>query len=1245
MTMNEINSKPENEKPLWAYRHAGVDARRYRGQIALIAKSQKPTMRTLQFPLDGSPEISSSDLIGLYNVIEGVELGSIFTFWASLHLAGFRFFAAAGDAANFRQLSVFNDAYWNSQFCASSNLNYEWLKPSALYSALQKNVRAMAGKDVSFNPETVSNELAKRLLGKSLVNSKNESNYPVDVVEFLNELGKAVCSSASSWREVNTDPAIALTKIDLLLKEKGYMAPSLVSIASKLGKLEPVGATIAHVRKSHKSNQFTMQTIYSLIANQMGEGQTNVTSWVQTEAVTQNASALSWIFSKGIQYFVNTPLDKILSDFQIEPDTENIEGIQHVIKSAQAIPNITLFGQKHYSYFRANFAGKVTSWIANYGNRIEELNAIIQEILPIELPSKIETVEAKIFFHGTDSTPSSLSEQILSVQSKTDSLKTYLNILIGKSTDDIESACVKIAEFSDVIDSLGGQLRALKTNIERQRDIAIGTGNSALLSLCTECAFDVPKWLKPLPKLNAFSGGIPNIQQEVGNNTKIYESLWLHWRKFTNELVDFSGNKFDIYDRVAEREASLIKQINPKLHEVRGDRRARRNIVNRIGRMIQNCSEETKILCVGQWNALGLFENKKNLNTWIFNQKGRVYASPLDKSKHGTYALNDNVLMNTDWIDWLTSFTEVIKQSNYKAAHEDLQTLEVGKQSLVISGLPDIKYPDDMVSRIVQFIGDYAEIPRSLRLLIEKGDVHVSSLQKLLNIFSSAIKGKSFAVFRSSFLVKLRFAIGGDNSLLYVPKNKTWRAPEQLLKSDLPIGMAARYLAEQGLLNELTLKQIQALQKSDLPERALQEWLVQSPHDWYYSPLVPGEEPVKAIKVSKNIGNLYQLRSDSGLRLVGNSAYKSVIDRAILDKTSLSDMSIVVNLNYEQTTKRTNDGYVTTIRELPLQWQVSIPLTEERDVKNESVEIFDRIVAFDLGEYGLGYACYDIKTKMKLDSGYKSVSAIKRMMRRVWQYEHRPNIRTKFQAKFNISMSSLRDNVVGDICSQINRICDYYRAFPVFESSIGDTGNKQLNSVYEAILTRYLYSGVSAHQNERRQYWLGADSWSHPYLKTPEFKDGAPTKNFKPLTIFPGASVSGKGTSQRCSCCKRNPYELLEKFKETDKLAVLNGKVTVDGSTFELRERNTDYEALRKARSLNQRAPLQLLVENGNLTVKEIRRVLKTSLRQAPLSRQSKNSSVSQYHCVFVDCLKSMKADENAGVNIADKFLNEKAFA
>ena len=66
------------------------------------------------------------------------------------------------------------------------------------------------------------------------------------------------------------------------------------------------------------------------------------------------------------------------------------------------------------------------------------------------------------------------------------------------------------------------------------------------------------------------------------------------------------------------------------------------------------------------------------------------------------------------------------------------------------------------------------------------------------------------------------------------------------------------------------------------------------------------------------------------------------------------------------------------------------------------------------------------------------------------------------------------------------------------------------------------------------------------------------------------------------------------------------------------------------------------LKEEGKLTEREAIALARRTMRQKAHSQMSRDTSQSQFHCLFTDCKASYHADEGAAVNIGRKFFKDR---
>jgi len=1211
----------EKQVALHAFRNSGQDARTWKRRIALLAKRGKETVRTLQFPLELPKTVAANIPLDsfkmAYNTIEGTREGTLFDYWAKLHLAGFRFFPTAGTATIFRQQSIFQDPEWNASFCSQAGREWPWFVPSKLFERFTKAPRVVSKKgggtkSVDFTPENVANECHVLLVGASI-----SDKTPAEQKEFFLRMGAALADAFDSWKAANEDVRQSMQVLDDFMKSEGLKLPTLKSMAEKYGPTLPEYATIAWTDYPQQECINLAPAVFARCASRYeGKLDSGISKFVQIHATTPNVTALSWLFGKGLEYFRSTPLDTIMSELDIPSHAK--PSIQAVQDAALAVPEISIFGVKNYSTFRPNFGGKIDSWISNYGSRLLLLKTSIAEIEQgFELPDAV--YENPSLMSGIDMTPAELKELIAAVYSNAEAAAQSINVLLGQSEGDIDAATVRFEHFSALLSSLAGALNTIKERYERS--ILIAGKDQDRLEELVSSKFSIPKWCKPVPKLVSISGGLPDVNKEIETLNATFTDVRKKMRAKYEQIIGYvasKGSKVDVYAILEARELEHLSKINVAVPD-RAHLQARRAVLHRIGRAVQNCSEQTKQKFCAAVLDTGVFENRAHLNTFIFNQKGAIYRSPFDRARHGQYRMDAAVLLKTDWLELLEQLASKLFASKDKNLLEDALLLERTAIQLHLSGIPKMDYPSSLAKPDIE-----VEIPVAMGMQLSKPSVTPDVLQRAFNLYTSVLKGLTFKILRTNFVIKMRFGIGEDTKLIYAPKDKVWNIPKQYLHAETGIGIAARLVSSSKpaeMVNEV---------EKGAPE-VLGEFMQQSPHDWFYDPELDGTQ-VDGRVVTK--GEISKLRKNSGYRLVGAPSYKSVLDKSLIGLADIGRACIIIEIPYEQ---KTNDDFKADLaRGLP-RITLSLPVTERITAteKDESM-LFDRFVAIDLGERGLGYSVFDARTLEKLESGYRPVKDIVNLMRRTQHYENRPNERQKFQTKFNVNLSELRENTIGAVCHNINRICAFYSAFPVIEYMVPDKLNKQVKSVYEAVVNRYIWSSTDAHKTARVQFWLGGEGWEHPFLKL--------AKDSKPIILSPGRGVSGKGTSQRCSCCGRNPIELLSEMKDKDKIAVVGGKAKVNGMELKLYERTKETkEDVDKRRHAGKRPSMEQPLTPGNYTVEELRSVLRNNMRRAPADKRSKDTTVSRYHCAFADCGHTMHADENAAINIGEKFKAEVA--
>jgi hypothetical protein len=389
-----------------------------------------------------------------------------------------------------------------------------------------------------------------------------------------------------------------------------------------------------------------------------------------------------------------------------------------------------------------------------------------------------------------------------------------------------------------------------------------------------------------------------------------------------------------------------------------------------------------------------------------------------------------------------------------------------------------------------------------------------------------------------------------------------------------------------------------------------------------------------------------------------------VLDRSLVDPAiTIGNWMLIFNQHYSQhlTIKNGEASILFTPGKQTLEVAIPVTETDKAPQKPRSVGFFNRLIGIDLGERRVGFAVFDLDRYIKDGhadpvvgadgvqlSGTVAIPSIRGLIDEVHRFRRRDQPGQKLTDRYNRRLEQYRENVVADVCRVIDALCAEYGAFPVLESSVRnfESGARQLDLVYKSVLNRYSYSKVDAHQMARAQHWFGSQVWTHPTALVREWDEESQkySNRLKPLKLFPGALIAPAGTSQTCCKCRRNPFSALRELEDKKQVPVEQGGIvrTGIGNLRILAGYYYPEEEYNRARRNLRRLGPNKPVNAGLYARLDLEKYLKQSLRQAPGSTRTKDSSQSVYHCAFVDCSSIHHADEGAGVNIGRKFLNEK---
>ena len=906
------------------------------------------------------------------------------------------------------------------------------------------------------------------------------------------------------------------------------------------------------------------------------------------------------------------------------------------------------------------------SWVANYLSRLKELDDLIVKIeVDYELPAILKTVEFTDLFSGLGFTAEQLESITNDIANEAKESKAALDILLGETdTLPTEADISVIDDFSSKVDGLSGLFEILNNRIDQEKN-SDGSEIKGLDSF----GLEMPSWLKALPKVNRISGGVPLVKQELGDivtEFNEYIECYQEHMKTVHEWVQGSEEAINPLTELAKKELGLLKKRSKDKEEhKKADIQARRKLLNAISRIAVSGTEETKSIVKEQLLSCGV--SRKNLNKLIDNKQGSLYRNPFSRGRHEAYDIDDDLVSNMDMLVFIKEIANELEIRKDACAslrhHRDWLRLEQLYNSTSLYCAPE-QVPIALAKK--ESIKEYLTLPKTILPLLTQSTISRSLLIRIINLYQSEISGALAQLFRESFIVKTKFQRVDFNELVYVPKNVSWDLPQQYLTAKKPLGELLRNIkadtkGKDTVINfhEHINKLINGnIKKQSWTDKGIAILLTQAPHDWYLDMGINGDDIDKQIigyRVGKEGLSPKESRLITPLRLIGASSFKNKLDSWVQNEAiNIGEHNLIVYQEYSQTTYYKDGKLDAEIKPIKTSAELAVTITEGKVEVDDSLNpIQETVIGIDLGEAGIGYAVFGVQEISRLNaddvepicSGTVAISSVRNLIKRVNHYRNKTQPKQKFQQRFNNSLQMLRGNAIGDVCHEIDNLCMRYKGIPVLESSVRNlaTGANQLKLVYDRVLNLYVYSDIDAHKAERKHHWCGSKEWVHPVILKKENNKG------KPLSHFPGVSVHPSGTSQVCSKCKRNPYDLIGNTKQagSSKNIVIEpgGRVNINGKTLLLKSKITPKQSdsdrrieIKRYRHQKKNVPFSHSAAEDKVSAKGLEKRIKEQLRQPQESTRSRDTTQSVYQCVFESCGNRMHADENAGINIVRKW-------
>ena len=1258
---------------------SGQALRNYRRKLAAYARSKDP-MLTTKFKLE-MPPASNLDFDAcrqLYDAVEGCGKGSLTYFLFSVVLSGFRLFASSTEVEVAASKKNLDEAGFRTALMKAASAELPNFTVGKLIKQLGTAPRSRGGKDIQFTREVIAREYRK-----SLCNAVPKGADEAFVASLFDGVAAQIQAAFDSWNAVVRDRAGACAAVDRALEAFGVF-PSLKEMVLKSSAALPDKSTILWVEGLPFVSMESVAGAepYAVVAMILGYADCpdeDKAAFVQRHLTTNKASGLSWLFNKGLELFKTQDVETLCRLYHV-PANER-RRIEQIKAAAQAVPEQRSFyrGAKPFGYhdFRSSFAGRTNSWTKNYCKRLEELLSIAEaEDLQIRVPNLVRN--GRDFLDVADCRREEISALCRAFEQCRPAALSALKHLLGGNPQSASADVAAVKEYGRLVD----RLAAIRNQLNNALNQAKGERQSPWQDFLADFASELAPWnkLSAFPKLNAMSGGVPDVEAELLAARQQFRGVLDAQRSHFAALMSWarrSGIQVDVVGAAAQKTAARLKGRKAQSDPLE---LALRQTLQRIGRLVRDRSDPCAEAVRGWFKIERIFASEKDFNKFFCNRQGSLYVSPFSARRHEPYALRSGLL--DDRLRLWESFTAFVRdqrnafppQSSGGETFLRLEGLYIG---MVVAAIPCPIPQEEAALRLSQAQQDDV-LPEGLKLQLRQPHIEPSALSKAFNAYMSLLSGSLILLRRERFYLRTKFLWVANNKLLYVPKNREWHLPQSRYANS----ETWRKIFESGVIQYAKSGAVDVLRtfesacarlkmKRDAPE--LRMLLEQLPHDWCYEVPIrlektdrrnPSQDELDVIKVVKKgeastLLSPGRVRRSAVARLIGPCSHKSRLDQLIRSPANTAgDMTLLA----DQAMSCSFSDEAVPLRSETLQFSLAVPIAPE-PVQASAVSPFKRIVSIDQGETGFSFAVFDLKDAgaerpIPIAAGSVRIPSIRRLIKSVRRYRKGKQSTQKFNQRFDSTMFTLRENVAGDVCGAIAGLMARYHAFPILERQVGnlESGSKQLELVYKMVNTRFLIDGTPAHQSERSSWWYGAQTWTLESLLEEVSDDYAADtakrrtlveragKRYRPLLIGPGAAVNAKWTSRICSCCGGNVAELIERAKAAGMTEIPidgNGEVTLFGRTVRLYG-PPNAEAKKKARRRNERADWNAPLTPQTLKIDQFFKLAKANMRRPPKSLQSKDTSQSRYYCVFSDCprhAQEQHADVNAAVNIGRRFL------
>ncbi len=1245
--------------------------------------------RTFKFPLMVSEQSAVElqrlipDVRNLYDTVSGVHKGSLTAFLFSLHLSGFRLFSKADERRVFETIEPERQREFKkiaTECFGACPDNFSLPNVINLFNSKPRKDNAVWDKD----------NLVDYICRQKLRITAAEKYEVIRAV--MHGLVCEIHGKYKDWDDVVAHPEDALLFVFSKLREAGgrFSDINYKSKDDKDMRVFSFDRSMDFYEMNDDNVDYWAHACVCMIAQSISRdgGDATEKKNIQARFTTQSNNGLSWLFGNGIKRIKENTVDDLCDMLQI-PVSEKMRVVQ-LKEYADVLPDCDQLWGKSFSCFRSSVGGKLDGWISNYMSRLTDLKKLTQlKENNIELHSCLLDKENKHWFSGNQWGAEELKSQLKCLPEYIDSAGKAVNALSGhQPIINIEEHVARIHKISEFINTINGEISTINNRLDLM-------GENDVIAKPKAASMKIAK-IKTVENLNRISGGADVVEDIISSLQHdmrlLVDARRNNYKDIVYKFPDCENNE-KVLDAIVKAEREKLEEKNSDVD--RAEEYAQRLVMHRYVSIAHRASEYTKSRImedIGAAFPAKDYKGRKNkdCNRLFHNRKGALYVSPFGRRRHEPLGLTNEALQ-ADWINKVDKLYEDLKSKleggGAPELFRDMLLVENLAFSVRLGCLPNNALVPAKLVVCAMDIHDkrLIYIPTALRMQMEnreEGKITSNDVQRVFNCYSSAINGLLFQLSRKSFISRLAIQRLDTSKLMYVPKNNcTWVVPKQYLSCNGAIATALKsdwvvwenkercVIDVAKTFNNLSAKNLMPAKGDVQSSEAVAAYLAQAPHNWFLPLEINGLGDAVAglLTDTGGEGKFMFRKSASALAIRGPSSRINFLDRLLWIKLrepalKIGSPNIIIDIPYSQSISLKGGTINIEVKAEVPKVDVAI-LMVDKDLDKNEINIFDRIVSIDLGEYGIGYAVFDLYQWLNCDgqpqpikdhntqrqiSGTLAIPSIRGLIHAVKTHRGYRQPNQKVNSNFSNLLQQRRNSVIGEVCFKIDRLCQMYGAFPVLESTVGnfESGGKQLSLVYQSILSRYLH-GDNKHQNSRRAHnWYLADYWLHPWLmkakynkKTSAWDTSTSEGLYK---LYPGASVAPAGTSQKCHRCGRNPLDDLRASVADDcKIEVgYGGLLRLKQGAVRLYNKRADDSKYFARR--NQRPPMDVPLDAKEYKRDDIEKRIRSNLRGPNVSLLSHDTTQSRYHCLYEDCGWKGHADENAAVNIGVKFFMER---